>query len=99
MGIQVVSTSWERRRPGQSSTVGVVLVGAGKEQVLLLGVFIAMIRFLLLEKGFCMNIAPEMLVIQEVPEYFWGRSTSASLVDTKILVNGQIMYLSDISVT
>lgn len=58
-----------------------------------------MIPFLLLKKSFCMNIAPEMLIIHQVPEYFWGRSTSAFLVDTLTLVNGWIMHLSDICVT
>lgn len=56
-----------------------------------------MIHFL--EKGFCMNIAPEMLIIPQVPDYFGGRSTSALLVGTQTLENGQIMCLSDIYVT
>lgn len=55
-----------------------------------------MIHFL--EKDFCMNIAPEMPLIHEVPDYFWARSTSALLIGTQTLENGQIMCLSDISV-
>lgn len=61
MGVQVDSSCWERKRPGQSCTAGVILRGS----FALKGVLLLWFIFLLLEKGSYMNIAPEMLIIHD----------------------------------
>ena len=55
MGLQVDATSWERKKSGQSCTVGVFLSGEFSE--------FGLVVFFLLEKGLYMNLVHEMLKI------------------------------------